>query len=202
MVSSIFSSDVFTESQKIQLIPQLQTIGVNLNISDPHVDGGSTPLHWAADLNQTELVRGLLRVGCNPNALDNHMQTPLFGTTSPETALVLKRGGANLDHQDHKGRIALFFVGTKHPSDMRMAAFYTLHNPHLIKHKDDNEETVFNRSERKFADPNEGMKNEEMVRKFTIAPILFDRENMGNPVFAQSQREMGMKKFNVYDISL
>lgn len=45
-----------------------------LNVIDSN---GNTPLHWAAEKNQTHIVQTLLDKGANPNILNNIYLSPL-----------------------------------------------------------------------------------------------------------------------------
>ena len=61
-------------------------------------DDGTTSLHWAAQVGNTEIVKALLEAGANPNARDTFSgSTPLNLASSAryaETARVLKQAGA------------------------------------------------------------------------------------------------------------
>lgn len=59
---------------------------------------GRTPLHWAADFNQVEVIQYLLGKGGNVNAKDNYGITPLLAAVyenHPNAVKVLVGAGAD-----------------------------------------------------------------------------------------------------------
>ncbi|KAK2714102.1 hypothetical protein QYM36_008634 [Artemia franciscana] len=61
----------------------------NVNLSDRN---GNTPLHWAADLQQVEIVKLLLQHGAIYNVINLNGSTPLEDLTSRHTDLLNEKG--------------------------------------------------------------------------------------------------------------
>src|SRR5262245_30396781 len=58
---------------------------------------GTTPLHWAVDREQTEIVQLLIRAGANVKAANRYGATPLWLASvngNPKTLAVLLEAGA------------------------------------------------------------------------------------------------------------
>jgi ankyrin repeat protein len=77
------------------------------------IDGGITPLHWACNSSEDEIVMLLLELGANPNAISNEKGTPVHWAISESNLIKLGyliQYGANLDIQDDKGKTPLHWA--------------------------------------------------------------------------------------------
>lgn len=77
------------------------------------IDGGVTPLHWACNSSEDEIVMLLLELGANPNAISNEKGTPVHWAVSISNLTKLAyliQYGANLDIQDDKGKTPLHWA--------------------------------------------------------------------------------------------
>jgi ankyrin repeat protein len=77
------------------------------------LDGGFTPLHWACNSSEDEIVLLLLELGANPNAISNEKGTPVHWAVSKSNLIKLGyliQYGANLDIHDGKGRTPLHWA--------------------------------------------------------------------------------------------
>lgn len=81
--------------------------GAKVNVRDPgNLSRDYTPLHWAARLGHSELVKLLLEKGADPNAVSKSGETPLHLTASMgeiEAAQILISKGADLTLKDSEG---------------------------------------------------------------------------------------------------
>lgn len=64
---------------------------------------GESALHIAVFNGRACMVLELLRLGANPNAVNNIGFTPLFVVKDIEIVSILLKHGANINHQDNKG---------------------------------------------------------------------------------------------------
>jgi len=77
---------------------------------------GSTALILAAQLSRHHETRLLLRRKANPNALNNHAETPLLAAVrarSTEIVRMLLHAGAEMDIRDRDGRTPLFIAASR-----------------------------------------------------------------------------------------
>eukprot|EP00048_Salpingoeca_helianthica_P006270 m.96598 g.96598 ORF g.96598 m.96598 type:complete len:306 (-) comp13948_c1_seq1:81-998(-) len=75
-----------------------------------HFAHGDTKLHWAAILGDLDSVQLLLSQGASPDALNDHLATPLMEAAARGHAAVvalLMRSGALAHHEDLEGQTAL-----------------------------------------------------------------------------------------------
>jgi ankyrin repeat protein len=89
--------------------------GASVSVTDPV--GGYTPLHVAAQENQTALVDLLLRAGADPNAVDRHgngaLWTAVFNCKGNGDVIALLRdAGADPRHTNSAGRSPLDLADT------------------------------------------------------------------------------------------
>jgi ankyrin repeat protein len=75
---------------------------------------GNTVLFGAANSHDTELVKDLIRQGCDVNAVNNWGWTPLFWAALTENNLevleTLLKSGANVNHKAKDGTTSLFWA--------------------------------------------------------------------------------------------
>lgn len=77
------------------------------------LDGSATPLHWACNSSEDEIVMLLLELGANPNAISDEKGTPVHWAVSKSNLIKLDyliQYGANLDIQDDKGKTPLHWA--------------------------------------------------------------------------------------------
>jgi ankyrin repeat protein len=74
---------------------------------------GTTPLHWACQSSEDEIVMLLLELGANPNAISDEKGTPVHWAVSKRSLTKLDyliQCGSNLDLQDGKGKTPLHWA--------------------------------------------------------------------------------------------
>ena len=77
------------------------------------LNGGFTPLHWACNSSEDEIVMLLLELGANPNAISNEKGSPVHWAVSERNLIKLGyliQYGANLEIQDDKGKTPLHWA--------------------------------------------------------------------------------------------
>jgi Ankyrin repeats (many copies) len=77
------------------------------------LDGSATPLHWACNSAEDEIVLLLLKLGADPNAISDEKGTPVHWAVSKSNLIKLGyliQYGANLDIQDDKGKTPLHWA--------------------------------------------------------------------------------------------
>lgn len=69
-------------------------------------EGGWTPMVWASEVGNADMVSAFLACGANPNICDAESNTALHWATLSEkieTVMLLIRGGCNLSSQNMNG---------------------------------------------------------------------------------------------------
>jgi Ankyrin repeats (many copies)/Ankyrin repeats (3 copies) len=105
----IYQAVITNNSQEITRLVSLHKWQANV----VSIDGGVTPLHWACNSSEDEIVMLLLELGANPNAISNEKGTPVHWAVSKSNLIKLDyliQYGANLDIQDEKGKTPLHWA--------------------------------------------------------------------------------------------
>lgn len=87
----------FWQYSSMQDIRSALTAMPDLNV---HGGFGSTPLHFAASMGYTDIVRSLLAAGANPDVMDQYDTTPLMDALNHESAATVQAfidAGVSLD---------------------------------------------------------------------------------------------------------
>lgn len=104
--------------------------GANVNCED---GGGKTPLHWAANFNNSRAVILLLRYDANPNIADEWGRTPLHRAafwSNTENAQLLLNHGANVVSRDAKGDTPLHDAA--YGTSANIIKLLILHNKEIV----------------------------------------------------------------------
>eukprot|EP01121_Diplochlamys_sp_Union-15-3_P017912 TRINITY_DN640_c0_g1_i1.p1 TRINITY_DN640_c0_g1~~TRINITY_DN640_c0_g1_i1.p1 ORF type:complete len:279 (+),score=68.19 TRINITY_DN640_c0_g1_i1:54-890(+) len=92
--------DLVKDKKKTKEALKMISSGSSVNITD---DEQRSPLHWAADGEQLELVQRLIKAGANVNAQDSSGQTPLHYAVTldfKDIVLELVKNGADITIKD------------------------------------------------------------------------------------------------------
>jgi ankyrin repeat protein len=91
----LLAAEIHDALRNGQIPKAMNLLANNPSLVSSKDDDNCTPLHWAAQLGQTDVVRWLLEHKADPNAIAYNNFTPLFLTTNGTIAKLLLKYGSD-----------------------------------------------------------------------------------------------------------